>query len=145
MSKLGCIFLWTCAASVVLSVAALTYLMFFEPPFLSYPGLPFKVAAPARPGESVQLQVTRCNSDKSKRTYQLSHTLVSVDTGRYWVLPAGIVSIKPGCASGVSAANVVPIGTPPGVYVVEGYAEVQGTIRTFDVHWYSEPFRVMSQ
>ena len=134
------------AALFLLALAAMfAYLRWFEPPFLSYQGLPFKVSGPARPGESVQLVVTRCNSSSSPQDYELSHWLKNIDTGDPpVVLPAGLVpTIKPGCETGRSAMNVIPAGTPPGHYKIGGAGVAKGTLRTVNVDWYSEPFEVV--
>ena len=133
---------WLLIAS---SVATAVYLRYFEPPFLSYQGLPFKVEGPARVGESVKLIVTRCNSDTKPRDYELSHWLQNLGTNEpQVVLPAGPVPpIKPGCQTGKSAMNVIPAGTPPGWYRIGGVGKVEGTLRTVAVEWYSEPFEVV--
>ena len=125
--------------------ATLVYLRYFEPPFLSYPGLPFQVEGPARPGESVRLIVTRCNSSSKPRNYELSHWLQNTDTNEpATVLPAGPVPpIKPGCQTSRSAMNVIPAGTPPGRYRIGGVGQAEGTLRTTPVEWYSETFEVL--
>ena len=129
---------------VSLSVT-LTYLWFFEPPFLSYQGLPFQVEGPARPGESVRLIVTRCNSSSRPRDYELSHWLQNIDTDESPVaLPAGSVPpMRPGCKTGRSAMNVIPAGTAPGRYRIGGVGKAEGTLRTVPVEWYSETFEVL--
>ena len=132
---------WMLAVSLT---AVGSYLAVFEGPFLSYPNLPFKVLGPARPGESVRLLVTRCNSSGEPLDYELSHWIRNVITAEPAViLPAGRVPLNPGCETVISAANVIPAGTLPGHYVVGGMGIVKGTLRTFRVPWYSEPFEVM--
>ena len=130
---------------VALAGAMVGYLAIFEGPFLSYPSLPFKVLGPARPGESVQLLVTRCNSRGEPLDYEVSHWLRNVSTSDPAVVLPGsrVPPLGPGCHTGMSAANVVPAGTPPGRYVVGGMGVVTGTLRTFRVPWYSEPFDVV--
>ena len=142
MCRLFGVMFWVFAASLT---ATLVYLRYFEPPFLSYKGMPFQVEGPARPGESVKLIVTRCNSDSKPRDYELSHWLHNIDTGDEPVpLPAGKVpTIKPGCWTGRSAMNVIPVGTPPGRYRVGGAGMAEGTLRTIPVEWYSETFEVL--
>ena len=133
---------WMFAASLA---GMISYLAVFEGPFLSYPNLPFKALGPARPGESVRLLVTRCNSSSEPLDYELSHWLKKIDTADPAViLPAGRVPLNPGCETAISAANVIPVGTPPGRYVVGGMGIVRGTLRTFRVPWYSEPFCVVA-
>ena len=142
MCRLFWVMFWVFIVSLS---ATLTYLWFFEPPFLSYQGLPFQVVGPARPGESVKLIVTRCNSSDKPRDYELSHWLENIDTNETAVpLPAGKVApIKPGCQTGRSAMNVIPVGTPPGRYRIGGAGQAEGTLRTVPVEWYSETFEVL--
>jgi hypothetical protein len=134
------------AALAVLSLAMMVaWFGFLEPPFLSYRNLPFPVQDPrVRAGTPVLLQVIRCNGDTKTRTYLISHRLIRVDVMEPpTILPAGPVSLEPGCTREVSAANTIPTGTAPGLYVVEGFAEVSGTWRTHSIRWYSEPFQVI--
>ena len=136
------ILLWLVAA---LSSGLFTYLRFFETAALVYLGLPFKVAGPARQGESVKLTVNRCNTSDKPLSYELSHYLKNNETGLVTVLPSGRVPpIPTGCTTASSAANVIPPGTPPGKhYIVGGEGEVKGSIRTVYVHWESEEFEVL--
>ena len=125
--------------------ATVVYLLYFEPPFLRYKGLPFTVEGPARIGESVKLIVTRCNDSDKPQDYELSHWLERVGSADSpTVLPTTPVPpIKPGCQTGKSAANVIPAGTPPGWYRVGGAGKAKGVLRTVAVEWYSEPFEVI--
>lgn len=121
------------------------YFAYFQPPFLSYGNLPMPVRTPhVHPGDPVELTVVRCNSDNKTRIYGVSHQLVHVDGGEVIVLPASQTSVEPGCHESVSAINVVPPGTPPGLYVIEGYGEAQATLRAVSVRWVSQPFEVTS-
>ena len=118
------------------------YYTFFEPPFLTYGNLPFPVLTPrVKDGNAVLLDVRRCNSDTKTRIYALAHSLVG-ETMTI-LLPAVPTSIRPGCSQSFSAINVIPLNTPPGTYHIEGYAEVQGTLRTSSIAWRSEPFEVV--
>lgn len=118
---------------------------FLERPYLSYGNLPFPVLTPrVKPGEPVLLEVLRCNSDDRQRVYGMGRTLVPLDSrGPSYVLPAGAASIDPGCNTSVSAVNVIPLGVPPGRYYVQGSAEINGSLRTFVLHWASQPFEVI--
>lgn len=124
------------------------YFAYLQPPFLSYANLPFPVLnAMVRPGEPVRLSVQRCNSDSVTRIYGVSHLMVPVKPAgerKPIVLPASQTSIEPGCHESVSAINVVPPSTPPGLYVIEGYGEAQATLRAVSVRWVSQPFEVTS-
>lgn len=118
------------------------YYAFLEPPFLSYGNLPFPVLTPrVKDGNVVLLDVSRCNSDTKIRIYVVAHSLVG-ETMTI-LLPALPTSIRPGCSQSFSAINVVPLNTPPGTYHIEGYAEVQGTLRTSSIAWRSESFEVV--
>lgn len=124
-------------------LAVIAYLIWFEPPWLSYQSLPFRVVTPiVSPGDTVLLEVGRCSTASTVRVYGISHTLRNTATGETTVLPATSSAIRPGCKTVPSATNTVPINTSPGIYVVDGYAEVPGTVRTSLVHWYSETFEV---
>lgn len=142
LRRLFAIHLWM---FVALSSGMFTYLRFFEPAALVYRGLPFKVYGPARPGESVKMTVNRCNSSSKPLSYELSHYLINNETKKVTLLPPGRISaFAAGCSTVVSAANVIPMGTPPGKhYMVGGAALVSGTMRTSEVEWYSEEFEVL--
>ena len=130
------------AACLAVALCIGGYYVFFEPPFLTYPNLPFPVLTPkVKHGDAVQLDVRRCNSDTKTRVYGLAHSLVGETVTI--LLPAMPTSLPPGCAQAVSVINVVPQGTPPGTYHIEGYAEVQGTLRTYSIPWRSAPFEVV--
>ena len=133
---------------ITLLATTIIYLQFFERPLLSYKNLPFKVLGPARPGESVLIVVERCNASSELLDYELSHWILNADTSEpATVLPPGPVpSLPPGChPPTTSAANVVPIGKPPGCnYIVGGDGLVKGTLRTFRVPWRSQPFCVLA-
>lgn len=128
----------------VLFVGLLGYLVFFEPPWLTYTNTPFPVLnSPVRPGDPVKMTVARCSSASVTRLYALSRTLKG--NGVEIILPAGLVSIDPGCIRVESAANVIPIGTPAGTYTLHGYGEIQGVVRTSSVAWESQQFEVVPQ
>ena len=132
-------------AAAVLSavfVSMLMYLVFFEPPWLTYTNLPFPVLnSPVKAGSSIRLTVSRCSTASVTRIYAVSRVLVDKD-GKQLLLPAGLATIDPGCLDAVSASNVVPIDTPPGTYTLHGYGEIQGVVRTSSVRWESQPFEV---
>ena len=127
------------------TTATVVYLRYFQPSFLSYYGRPFKVEGPARPGESVKMIVTRCNSDNKPREYEVTHWLkCEGDDQLLVVLPSGKVPpIPPGCTTARSAFNVVPSGTKPGWCRVGGFGVVKETMRTIEVPWVSEVFEVI--
>ena len=119
-----------------------------EPPWLTYEQLPFPLVRPDEPvyaGGAVPLFVTRCSTATTARSYSLSHTLINLDTNERTILPAGSASIEPGCRAVNSTANILDTSTKPGNYLLEGYAEVNGRVRTTAVHWYSVPFVVSAR
>lgn len=120
---------------------------FFEPPFLEYTNLPFPVENPVvAPGETVRLLVRRCNTEDKTRIYGISHMMrpVGDDKATPIVLPATQASVAPGCEVAISTINTVPSNVAPGMYYIDGYGEVQGTIRNHFIHWYSKPFEVVA-
>lgn len=132
------------------------YLAFFEPPILTYSNIPFPIlnadntepnaGAPlvkVKAGDAVHLKVTRCSSSRKERLYPVSHALVLRETDEKILLPATQAVIEPGCHTSVSAINVVPEGTLPGIYFVTGTAEVNGTIATHTIGWNSADFEVI--
>ena len=132
------------AAGVLMAVfvSMLMYLVFFEPPWLVYTNEPFPVVnGPVHAGESVQMLVGRCSSASVTRVYSVSRTLQGPHSSI--ILPAGLAAIDPGCTEVISAANVIPVGTPPGTYTLHGYGEIQGVVRTSSIRWVSKPFEVL--
>ena len=126
----------------VLFVGLLAYLVFLEPPWLIYNNSPFPVLnSPVKPGDAVRMTVDRCSTASVLRVYGLSRTLKG--NAAEIVLPAGLAAIKPGCITVVSAVNVIPLGTPAGTYILHGYGEIQGVIRTSSIEWESQPFEVV--
>ena len=132
------------AALAVLFMAMLGYLVFFEPPWLTYTNLPFRVLnSPVKVGTAIQMEVSRCSTARVSRVYGLARTLTSGTHAPSVVLPAGIASVEPGCSLVVSAANIVPVGVPSGTYRLRGQGEIQGIVRTHSVEYESEEFEVV--
>ena len=122
------------------------YLLFFERPWLSYKNNPFPPTVQnIRAGETIPMLVIRCSSSNIPRTYRFSHSLMndSSPTALPVVLPDSVVSIEPGCHEAISAANRVPKGTAPGIYHILGLVEIQMTLGTAFVEFYSQPFEVV--
>lgn len=129
---------------VTLAISALMYVTFFERPYLSYANPVFKVVGQDfRAGDVVPLLVDRCNSDSSRRSYSIAHSLHNIDTNEYVLLPEAYVSIEPGCHPATSRINVLPEKTKPGEYQIIGGASVRGVLRSYEVTWSSEKFRVV--
>ena len=122
------------------------YLLFFERPWLVYKNIPFPpVISRVHAGEVIPLHVIRCNSGHSRRTYRFTHSLVndSRPTSFPVVLPDTVASVEAGCVEINSEANQIPINTLPGTYHIIGIAEIQMTMGTVFVEWYSQPFEVI--
>lgn len=121
------------------------YVLFIEKSYLSYPKIPFPVQVAAlRPGDSIPMEITRCNSDKTSHSYSVARALREVNTNRiipmdpfYSMVPAGCLSAMP------SMVHKVPLETRPGRYEFYGGAETHGIVRTFDVIFRSEQFDVL--
>lgn len=133
-------------SGITILLGALGYFGLAEQPYLSYGNLPFPVLTPiVKPGQAVQLTVSRCNDDSRQRVYGIARTLVPLAPGlKAYVLPSGSASVDPGCTTAISSVNVIPLGVPPGRYWIQGSAEVNGSIRTFVVAWRSMPFEVIA-
>ena len=114
------------------------------PAWLSYSGTPWEVQNTPRPGDSVMFEVQRCNNSGRGRSYDVSRFMINTASGMRTILPAGLVSILPGCNTEISAINIVPMGTAPGTYVLEGYAEVDNGRVPITVYWSTQPFEVVA-
>ncbi len=136
-------FIWHSPFVILLGLISgpLLYL-YFEPPYLRYEDLPWPVTlAKVRPGQVIPVRVRRCNDSKQVRAYTVTHQLVSVDSERRYVMEPRLTTIEPGCETTTSEINVIPAGTPPGMYRVVG-AGIGDTLRSWAVPWHSQPFEV---
>ena len=125
-------------------MAGWTWYAFIEQPYLSYPDLPFRVPnASYAPGDTVVYRVARCNSSSKDQSYPIARTLPPVGNGPVILLPSVIAKIAPGCTMAASAITVIPLGTPPGRYFVEGLSSVQGLTKVFVVYWSTTHFDVV--
>ena len=131
-------------APMVVSMLALCYFTLLERAWLVYSDPVLRVLGDnVLPGQPVVLLVRRCNRDSRVHTYLISHTLVSLDSQRLpQILEGKAATIAPGCSTVESRINVIPLGTPPGRYLIEGASEVNGTLRNLSVGWVSDPFTV---
>ena len=134
--------LFICGA--VLAISSLLYVTFIERPYLYYPNLPFKVVGQDfHAGEVVPIIVDRCNRDNVTHSYPVSHSLRNVNTNDFILLPPAYVSLEPGCSSPEGRLNRLPYDLPPGEYEIIGGASPHGTLRTFEMTWKSEQFKVI--
>jgi hypothetical protein len=141
----------------VATIMALTCLMmfiygtYFEHPYLRYQNLPFDVITERlEPGQIADFVVERCNDDKIKHQYKITHWLHPTNSNP----KAGLtlpdimmepvdLEILPGCHRTVSKVNKIPLTTPPNKYIPQGYAIVEGKFHTFQIEWYAEEIEVV--
>ncbi len=110
--------------------------------WLSYVGAPWEVTNQPRPGDAIVFEVSRCNNSGRGRSYAVSRFMINTRSGRRTILPASLVSIISGCSKEINAINIVPMGTTPGTYFLEGYAEVDNGHVPVTVYWSTQPFDV---
>ena len=133
-------------AVVICVFVVFMYSVFFERPWLVYKNVPFPpVAHKIHAGDVIPLHVERCNSSAVRRVYRFSHALVSNDRPRELplTLPESMGFVAPGCQEFDSDANTIPLGTTPGTYHIIGLSEINMTVGTVLVEWYSQTFEVI--
>lgn len=131
---------------VALLMAFGLWAYFLQRPTLSYPQPQLLVKREPKAGEPVTLIVERCNSSGDRQVYLISRRLVRLDKKqRDKILETSPVDVPPGCSTAESNANVIPVGTVPGQYMVAGISIVPGIGRTFLVEWHSAPFQVREE
>lgn len=126
----------------ILFMSLVTYLVFLEPPWLSYTNLPFPVLnGPVKAGTTVSLHLARCSTSPVTRVYSVSRVLKC--GGVPILLPATVSTIEPGCNKAISNLSIVPESMLPGTCHLEGYAEIQGMVRSDSIKWESQEFEVI--
>lgn len=130
---------------VILFMTAGFYVLFLDKSYLSYPKVPFPVqVSTLRPGDSIPMEITRCNADKIDHSYSVARALREVNTNRIIPLDPIYSMIPTGCHTAMpSRVHKVPLETEPGRYEFYGGAITHGVIRTFDVIFRSEQFDVL--
>ena len=114
-------------------------------PYLSYSGVPFPtLVSSVRAGETIPIQVSRCNASNVEQIYSIARSLERVKDGRQFPMPDSIVRIKPGCHSEPSYANTIPTDVPPDRYRILGLSQIQTDFRLHYVSWSSGDFEVTS-
>lgn len=136
------------AALIVLLIGVVggffAYERWLAPAPIEYKNIPFPVAPLSlREGEGVVVHAYRCNNTGEKLQAKATRVLRSTD-GVYKddTLPEGTVPIFPGCNTTKSKAIVIPIGTPPGWYYIEGTVQVKTYWKAWVIPWLSAPFEV---
>lgn len=131
---------------LLLSVCSVVYVYgtYIQEPFLSFKNLPFQVLSTARPGETVFLNIERCNATKKTKKYSTTYAFRNEESkGSFILKDETNIAIPPGCHRDRSGATSVPTGMPKGVYTLYGVATVDTPFGKKYVEWYSEPFSVL--
>ena len=114
------------------------------PPPLTFPGQPWTVASPVRPGDVLLVHATRCNHEAGLLVYTFTRSYVSDDgSGRTYPIPGGSSFMHPGCQTFDSRLNFLPLDMKPGRYHLEGTATGVGRWRTAVVVWRTQTFVVL--
>ena len=133
----------------ILSIATVSiiYVLFVEKPALHYMNLPFPVMqSPVYPGDVLPLNISRCSDAPGRRVITSTRYLDNLgDDQEVSVLDVIAAIIPPGCVTQVVNIHRVPESTEPGDYRLIGATTVPGIIRDFQIHWYSEPFKVITK
>jgi hypothetical protein len=83
----------------------------------AYGAEPFAVSPAAlHPGDTPDVEVTRCNRTGVELTYTVSRVVQRVGSGEQWFLPTIGASAPPGCMAVHSKAHTLPSDLPPGAY-----------------------------
>lgn len=132
---------------MVTSMLCTLWLLCFEKPWLSYPVQPFPMVGkqPVIAGSLLALRVMRCNSSKTRKTYTIARSLVSMDNGVPYVMDDLTTFLAPGCKEAVTQAHRIPEFVPTGHYRLIGLVSIQGIVRTQSVSFESETFNVEAQ
>jgi hypothetical protein len=122
---------------------------FFQPPHLSYQGLPWEViSGPDKifyPGDVVPVIVKRCNNTNHQVIYTVTRSIQRINGNLIedaYVFPDTRVSLEPGCKSAVSNIHILPKDIKDGTYQISGTATVNAPINNVELQFYSVPFKV---
>ena len=132
----------TCIISIM--TIAVFWVIFCEGPKLTYENIPFKIVSNLkniRPGDTISLEVYRCNLSSNILVYDLTRTIKNVDLNQNVILDSTKTMIDPGCSVAIQS-HQIPINVKPGVYVISGVATVPGTAGVKYVPSSSMPFTV---
>ena len=142
--------IWPTRIAVVLLVmfmSMLSYLIWLEPPWLTYTNSPFQLKKmQLKRGESIVFDVARCSTATVTRLYGLSRRLECNETATGALqtvpLPPTTQEMSPGCYSEIRAV-VVPQETLIGWCRLHSTAETQGVVRSQSVETESKLFEVI--
>lgn len=132
--------------------------LFFEPLWLTYPELPFKIERVVdaeghlvkpvwHAGDNIRIVAKRCNNSGQTRAYLITREIANTDFPDKSIMIAASTSIqiRPGCTEGISGVNKLPDDIAPGHYRAQGLAYVEGKIRSEWIPWYTEDFEVVAR
>ena len=136
------------AVLLVLFVTMLSYLIWFEPPWLTYTNSPFPLEkTQLKRGEPMVLRVERCSTATVTRLYGLSRRLECNETSsgalKTVTIPPSTKDMAPGCYGITSRDVLVPQNTPIGWCRLHSVAETQGVVRSHTVETQSKLFEVI--
>ena len=134
----------TLIATLISVSVVYAYFAFFEPPPIRYPTLPIPVLGDVRVGEPIRFTFEVCVDRPQAVDVAVFRMLMRSDlAGDPIHLAPGQVTLPPGCQTINSAANKVPIGTAPGAYFLQGWAQPTGASRSARIYWTTTIFRVL--
>lgn len=154
--KLTLLSLWAAVVIIVgilaIFVPTIVYYVGYEPSWLTYPNSALAVQPPkVRPGGTIALTVIRESTERTKRSYNVSRSLICEGLKHEIGLPGGSYSVEPG-VSNLTILLVIPKEVPdafgqlapfPHTWCyVDGLSEPQGKIRTILVPFHSKRFEV---
>lgn len=98
------------------------------PPPFAYGQAPFPVSpATLHPGDTPDVEVTRCNRTGKELTYAIARIVQRQPSGEQWYLPSIGGTAAPGCTTLHSQAHTLPADLPPGTYRLYFVATVPPT------------------
>ena len=124
--------------------------LYFEPPWLSYANLPVPVlTSPLHAGDVIPLYVVRCNALGEVRVYNSTRTIERMGSRgevlEVIMLTPTVISAEAGCKPVTSRVNVTPADLKSGRYRAAGKAQIENSLRTHWVPWYSQEFDVVAK
>lgn len=141
------VFVWALKLTVFMLVAVLSLLAWHDlltAPWLSYPDLPLAIVnGKVKPGQVLQVVVSRCNASEEAKSYTISRELRRIKNDEVIPIPPRTTELAPGCFRDVIRLTQVPPGTPPGAYVMQGYSLIEGRLFPRAVRWNTEFFEVV--
>ena len=135
------------AVLLFLFLSILSYLVWFEKPWLSYPNDPFPLEKmQLKRGDSMVFTVERCSTATVTRLYGLSRRFDCNETATGALQKTPLLpttqEMSPGCYP-TTRTIVIPQETPIGFCRLHSTAETQGVVRSHSVESESKLFEVI--